>query len=113
MNFQDVCFDGEIFQDPYCFDPGRWLRAAERGERLDRHLVSFSKGSRACVGMELALCEMYIGLATLIYNFDLELVDFDYSRDLETVRDGFVGLPSKKSRGVQVKVHVRKHGSAV
>ena len=107
MNFQDVCSDEKIFPDPYSFDPGRWLRAAEQGERLDRYLVSFSKGSRACVGMELALCEMYIGLATLVCNFDLELVDFDCERDLATVRDGFVGLPSKESQGVQVKVQIR------
>ncbi|KAK4553806.1 hypothetical protein LTR86_008981 [Recurvomyces mirabilis] len=108
MNFQDVCFDKKMFPDPYHFEPSRWLRAAERGEHLEKYLVSFSKGSRACVGMELALCEMYIGLATLICNFDLELVDFDYERDLATVRDGFVGLPSKESRGVQVKVAIRR-----
>ncbi|KAK3669356.1 hypothetical protein LTR78_010779 [Recurvomyces mirabilis] len=104
----DVCFDEKIFPDPYHFNPSRWLQAAERGERLEKYLISFSRGSRACVGMELALCEMYIGLATLICNFDLQLIDFDYERDLATVRDGFVGLPSKESRGVQVRVGVRR-----
>jgi len=53
---------------------------------------------------------MYLGIAALIHHFDFELNDFDYRRDLETVRDCFVGLPSKESRGVKVKVRPRRTG---
>jgi cytochrome P450 len=39
-----------IFPAPERFDPGRWLDPlAVRGR--DKHLVSFGKGSRQCVGM--------------------------------------------------------------
>lgn len=45
----------EIFPEPESFEPERWLRAAERGEKLHRYLVSFSAGSRQCVGMKYVL----------------------------------------------------------
>lgn len=44
--------DPNIFPNPHDFDPERWIRAAEKGERLDRYLVNFSKGSRICLGMQ-------------------------------------------------------------
>jgi cytochrome P450 len=47
-----VHMDSNIFPDPESFDPDRWLRAAEQRFRLDRYLVSFSKGSRMCVGIK-------------------------------------------------------------
>jgi cytochrome P450 len=47
-----VHMDPDIFPDPESFDPDRWLRAAKDGFRLDRYLVSFSKGSRMCVGIK-------------------------------------------------------------
>jgi len=50
---------------------------------------------------------MYLGIAALVARFDMELYDFDYKRDLEIVRDCFIGLPSKEARGVRVKVALR------
>ncbi|GLI81039.1 hypothetical protein PoHVEF18_009408 [Penicillium ochrochloron] len=47
-----VLMDPNIFPDPHAFDPERWTRAAAKGERLDRYLVNFSKGSRICLGMK-------------------------------------------------------------
>jgi len=44
--------DPLLFPSPYKFDPDRWLRAAERGERLEKYVVPFSKGSRACIGLQ-------------------------------------------------------------
>jgi cytochrome P450 len=40
--------DPEIFPEPETFNPDRWMQ----GERLDRYLTSFSKGSRGCVGIK-------------------------------------------------------------
>ncbi|EME38416.1 hypothetical protein DOTSEDRAFT_75828 [Dothistroma septosporum NZE10] len=108
MNIQTVLFDPDIFPEPHAFDPDRWLRGAERGERLDRYLVTFSKGTRACLGTNVAYAELYIGIAAIVARFDLELVDFDRKRDIEIVRDCFIGLPSKESRGVRVKLRVRE-----
>lgn len=107
MSLKDVLFDATIFPDPHDFDPDRWLRAAEQGERLDRYLVTFMKGSRGCVGINLAYSEMYLAIAAIVHGFDVELYDFDAKRDLDTVRDCFIGLPSKESKGVRVRLRPR------
>lgn len=107
MTLQDVLYDPKVFPEPDVFRPERWIEAAERRERLDRFLVTFSKGTRACVGMNLSTSELYLGTAALVKRFDLELEDFVFERDLKTVRDNFVGAPSFESRGVRVKVTAR------
>ncbi|KAK2768340.1 hypothetical protein FQN54_000194 [Arachnomyces sp. PD_36] len=61
-----------IFPDSYSFVPERWLDASER-KRLEKYMVSFSKGSRQCVGMNLARAEMFITIATILRKFDFEL----------------------------------------
>jgi len=40
-----------IFPDPDKIDPSRWLEP-QSAKILDKHLVSFSKGTRQCVGMK-------------------------------------------------------------
>ena len=108
MTLENVLFDPSNFPSPHTFTPDRWLTAAAKGERLDRYLVAFSKGTRSCLGLNIAYSEMYLGVAALVSRFDMELYDFDQKRDLDIVRDTFVGLPSKESRGVRVKVRDRK-----
>ena len=44
--------DSQIFPCPHVFSPERWLRAAERGESLERWLMPFSRGTRACLGQK-------------------------------------------------------------
>lgn len=107
MSLQSVLFDPKIFPEPHRYNPDRWIEAEEQRTRLDRYLVTFSKGTRACVGINVAYSEMYLGVAALVSRFDMELDDFDQKRDLDIVRDCFVGLPSKESRGVRVKVRRR------
>jgi hypothetical protein len=50
-----VLTDPEIFPDPHTFDPDRWLRAAAKGQHLDKYMVNFSKGSRICLGMKYVI----------------------------------------------------------
>jgi cytochrome P450 len=40
----------ELFPDPYTFDPERWIRAQEAGQRLEPMIAAFIKGSRQCLG---------------------------------------------------------------
>ena len=61
--------DPEVFQDPMKFDPERWLQSPEEFRRLDHNMVPFSRGTRQCVGMPLAYCELYVTLATLFRRF--------------------------------------------
>lgn len=39
-----------LFPNPHAFDPERWIRAEAAGERLEHMIVTFSKGSRQCMG---------------------------------------------------------------
>ena len=107
MNVHSILRDPAIFPDPGKFDPSRWIGAANRGERIERFLVPFSKGSRACLGLNLAYAELYLTVAAVVRRFEFELLaDTDQKRDVDIVRDCFVGLPSRESKGV--RVHVRR-----
>jgi cytochrome P450 len=67
-------------------------------------LVAFSKGSRACLGLNLAYAEMYLALANVMRRFEMVLDDVVRERDVDIVRDCIVGLPSKGSKGVTVRI---------
>ena len=63
------------FPDPAVFNPDRWLSGTGGGgERLEKYLVSFSKGTRQCLGMNLANAELYLTLATVMRRFDFGVV---------------------------------------
>ncbi|KAJ5640862.1 cytochrome protein [Penicillium herquei] len=40
-----------IFPNPAKFDPERWITASKRGQSLERYLVSFTRGTRECIGI--------------------------------------------------------------
>jgi cytochrome P450 len=50
-----------IFPNSHSFLPERWIEKPH----LDRYLVSFSKGSRHCIGINLAYAELYLALARI------------------------------------------------
>ena len=103
--------DESIFRDAHLFVPERWIDDA----RLDRYLVSFSKGSRQCLGINLAYAELKICLAAIFRRFGsasvtmegdegvLELFETGLE-DVEVVGDGFVPLAREGSLGVRIRV---------
>ncbi|KAK8100423.1 hypothetical protein PG999_010797 [Apiospora kogelbergensis] len=59
--------DADVFPDPEEFWPERWITAeGEKNTALDKYLLSFSKGSRICLGMSLAMCELYLTIAAVV-----------------------------------------------
>jgi cytochrome P450 len=60
-----------VFADPDAFKPERWLGSDAKG--LEQWLVSFSKGPRSCLGLNLAWCELYIAFATMLRRFEMKL----------------------------------------
>ena len=87
-----------IFPSPRTFNPDRWVN----NSGLKRYLVSFNKGSRQCLGMNLAYAELYLGIAYVVWRFpEMELVDTTLD-DVETVADYFMPLPKNREREVRV-----------
>ncbi|PYH94159.1 benzoate 4-monooxygenase cytochrome P450 [Aspergillus ellipticus CBS 707.79] len=92
-----------IFPDPEKFDPERWIQAAERGGNLTRYLVPFTRGSRICIGMNLAYAELYMTLASMVRRFDLEICD-TRPEDMEFARETVVQRPEKGVWTLKAKV---------
>ncbi|CAN9170111.1 unnamed protein product [Alternaria alternata] len=99
-----------IFPEPDSFIPERWLNdngavgaRTSDGQPLDRFLMAFGRGTRSCVGMNLAYAEMRICIAAVIRRFDMEL--FNSSRkDVDFVHDVFLPGVDQSSKGVHVLV---------
>lgn len=65
----------ECFSKPTSFDPDRWLGDSSKG--LEANLVSFSKGPRSCMGLNLAWMELYFAFSAMIRLFDLKIDEVD------------------------------------
>lgn len=90
--------DPNKFPNPEKFDPERWLN---NPERLEKYLVPFSKGTRQCMGINLATAEIYLTLATVFRRFDMELYQTT-ARDVEVVHDFFIPHGHADSKGVRI-----------
>jgi len=92
-----------IFPSPQEFRPERWLN----NPSLNRYLFSFSKGSRQCVGINLAYSELYVCLNTVFSRYGsngpakMVLFNTDES-DVELQHDLFVPYPKLGSNGIRV-----------
>jgi cytochrome P450 len=93
--------DPTIFPEPETFRPERWMNRDADGGRLERYLVPFSKGSRGCLGINLAQVEMYLTLAVLFRTFDFELFETDES-DVALAHEFFVPISRLDSKGMRV-----------
>ncbi|GIK06086.1 hypothetical protein Aspvir_010204 [Aspergillus viridinutans] len=95
--------DPELFSDPKRFYPERWMLAAERNEGISRFLVTFGKGTRSCIGMNLAYAELHTVLAAIVRRFDLELYETT-AEDIRFMRDKL--LPRAKDGPWRIRVKV-------
>lgn len=102
MTIVHVLTDPSIFPDPDRFISERWL--GPDSKRLEKFLIPFNKGPRQCIGMELAKAEILACLAMVFGQFDMELVDTEYERDIKTKRDHFIPKPGPDSKGIRVRV---------
>jgi len=109
-----------IFPDSKTFLPERWLE----NPRLDKYLVAFSKGSRQCLGINLAYAEMRLCLSNIFRRFgsaelrasgimygdltknDLGILSlFETTiKDVEIVADGFIPLRAEGSKGIRIQI---------
>ncbi|KAL8964924.1 MAG: hypothetical protein Q9183_004137 [Haloplaca sp. 2 TL-2023] len=103
MSINYMHTDPTIWHAPHTFLPDRWL--GNYDPQLDRNFVPFTKGSRSCLGINLAYAELYLTTALLFRPNGPVLKLFETSdEDVRIVRDVVIGLPSARSRGVRVTV---------
>lgn len=68
---------------------------------------NFGRGTRSCLGIEVAYLEIYLTLGRLFApstGLDLELCDMDYEDDVKLFRDYFGPYP-KSDNGINVIVN--------
>ncbi|CAG7954027.1 unnamed protein product [Penicillium olsonii] len=82
MSAHSIHFDESIWgPDARSFRPERWLHPDAK--QLDKYLVTFSKGARACAGINLAYAEIRIALAKLFRRLSISLDESMTPRDME------------------------------
>lgn len=106
MDAYHIHMNEEIFPDPNKFDPERWLgnpKGPNGLHPLSFYMVSFSRGARNCLGINLAWMELYVGLATIFRRHDFKL--FETTRDdVDFKIDLARPMPQRGSKGVRVTV---------
>ncbi|TGO11350.1 hypothetical protein BTUL_0112g00100 [Botrytis tulipae] len=74
-----ITFSAEYFHQPSEFHPERWLAANDPSSPFyndNRNAVQvFGVGPRSCIGGPLAMAELQLVLARMVWRFDLEKVD--------------------------------------
>uniref|UniRef100_A0A1I7UE21 Unspecific monooxygenase n=1 Tax=Caenorhabditis tropicalis TaxID=1561998 RepID=A0A1I7UE21_9PELO len=91
--------DEELFKRHTVFDPERFLRE----EGLDKKLIPFGIGKRACLGESLAKAELFLVLGNLLLDYNLEPIDSIPSMKTVTPFALLKRPPSFRIRFVAVK----------
>ncbi|KAH6974432.1 cytochrome P450 [Ilyonectria sp. MPI-CAGE-AT-0026] len=96
--------DELVFPDSYEFIPERWLdENNQRRKDVERGMLAFSKGSRSCLGMNLALCELNLCLAGLVLRVLPHMRLFETTdEDVAYDHDMFVPCAKDGTNGVRV-----------
>jgi cytochrome P450 len=104
MSMPDLHFNPDIFPDPDLFKPERWLESSpEVKAKMQQFFVPFGKGSRSCIGMELAKMEVVLAAGNIFRDFDLELFETT-ERDVSWAHDFFAPAIPFDSQGLRVMV---------
>ncbi|KAH7635578.1 benzoate 4-monooxygenase cytochrome p450 [Sordaria sp. MPI-SDFR-AT-0083] len=103
MSPLSIHHDEKIFPDSHSFVPERWVDDNNQHRKeLDRALLSFSKGSRGCIGINLAYCELYVLLSLLIIRVFPHMKLYETSEvDVMHDHDFFNPFPVWSSKGVR------------
>ncbi|KAJ5300267.1 hypothetical protein N7508_007510 [Penicillium antarcticum] len=89
--------DPTIFPEPYTFEPQRWI---DNPSLRANYFLGFGRGTRVCLGINLANAELYLTVAYICARFDMELFETERGRDVDVVMDSVIGQPSLESKGI-------------
>ncbi|KAL8727597.1 MAG: hypothetical protein Q9166_005947 [cf. Caloplaca sp. 2 TL-2023] len=92
----------DIYPQPLEFIPERWVDPSER-RWLEKYHVPFSRGSRVCVGLNLAWAELYIMTAQMVSRFELELYKTT-REDVDIYSDMLIAEPKRYKNGVRFRI---------
>ncbi|KAI4962195.1 hypothetical protein J4E86_001227 [Alternaria arbusti] len=109
MDHYTASHDPSIFPDPFAFIPERWTNDAKApdGKALTKYLIAFGRGTRSCVGMQLAYADLFIGIASFFRRFECAL--FETGRDaVDLYLDSFVPRAKPGTQGVRVVVQRKR-----
>ncbi|CAL5870581.1 uncharacterized protein PFLUO_LOCUS4820 [Penicillium psychrofluorescens] len=71
--------DPDLFPEPFCFKPERWLEGTEQDrENLKAYFIPFTVGRHSCIGRNIAYLEQYVVLSTLVSRYDFEFAENDF-----------------------------------
>ncbi|KAI1258309.1 hypothetical protein MGN70_001358 [Eutypa lata] len=95
--------DPVTYPSPDEFVPERWVGGVDKV--VNRNFVPFCRGSRGCLGMNLAMAEMSLALAVLYRpnGPKFELFETDES-DVKPVHDFMIPVAKLSSKGVRVLI---------
>ncbi|RFU72325.1 cytochrome p450 [Trichoderma arundinaceum] len=95
--------DPQVYPNPGEFTPERWM--GDVSPAMYRSYVPFCRGSRNCLGMNLAMAEMSLILAVLYRSNGpkLELYETDES-DVKQAHDFLIPLPKLSTKGVRALI---------
>ncbi|KAH6881768.1 cytochrome P450 [Alternaria rosae] len=105
MTIPEVSHDETLFPSSRTFIPERWLNDPKTadGIPLERFMVSFGRGTRNCLGINLAYVELYLTLGMMFRKYKFELYESDVS-DVELGHDFFIPVAKLDSKGLRVLV---------
>lgn len=70
MDNYSLHHDEEIFPDSHRFWPERW--SSPESKQNEKYVNAFGAGPRQCLGINLALCELYLTFANIFRRFEID-----------------------------------------
>ncbi|KJZ70064.1 hypothetical protein HIM_10547 [Hirsutella minnesotensis 3608] len=98
-----VHMNDSYFPNCAAFQPERWLDAqGQRTTLLEQYMIPFSKGGRACLGIQLAYCQLYVALAAAVMRVLPDMRIHENTEGDSEHRESGEDMPKKKSKGAKV-----------
>ncbi|KAL2795454.1 cytochrome P450 [Aspergillus keveii] len=103
VNAAVVQYDKDVFgPDADTFNPDRWLNG-ESAVAMQRIMMPFGMGARTCIGMHIALCQIYKLIPHILRHFEIEFVE--PRKPLQTRNFWFMKLVDVKVRFMARKLN--------
>ncbi|KAK3314872.1 cytochrome P450 [Apodospora peruviana] len=94
--------DPDAFANPEVFDPYRWMDQPEKVRARERCMIPFGRGSRNCLGQNLAMAELYATVGSIFHRFDDLQVAPDFGREDLALVGLFLGYHPRKARKFKI-----------